>query len=238
MSYQPSSHRLRIEEKRATRRLVFTVITLIAIVLGIVFIGLPALANLIAFSTPKTSKNTQAVKEDQVVLPPTLDYTPEATNSADFSISGYGNPEGKINLYRNNNKIDETRPGSDGHFIFADIKLIKGFNTFKATNLTKDKESNPSDEIQINYSIDAPQLNIEKPKDGDRFSSDRKQIIIEGLTDEGVRLSVNGRPLVVGANGSFSYPVSLKDGENKFELVAKNPAGNESKQTITVTYIP
>ena len=57
---------------------------------------------------------------------------------------------------------------------------------------------------------------------------------IAGITESGASVAVNGVPADVGADGSFFFTVSLKDGENTFELTATDPAGNVSSQSIVI----
>src|SRR5262249_6411720 len=51
-------------------------------------------------------------------------------------------------------------------------------------------------------------------------------------------LTVNGTPVGLAADGSFSAPVTLAPGQNTVTAVAKDGAGNASQAQTTVVYAP
>ena len=58
------------------------------------------------------------------------------------------------------------------------------------------------------------------------------------MTDEGMRITVNDRIAVVKADGSFTYAMSLPDGETVLTIVSTDPAGNQTKTERRVKYQP
>jgi hypothetical protein len=62
-----------------------------------------------------------------------------------------------------------------------------------------------------------------------------KIAIIKGKTEAGAKVAINGKEVSIKEDGTFTLEVELKDGENKFEIIATDPNGNESKVTLTIT---
>ncbi len=52
--------------------------------------------------------------------------------------------------------------------------------------------------------------------------------VITGVTEPGALLTIDGKEVEVAEDGTFSYEVSLKVGENKFKFIATDQAGNET----------
>lgn len=62
-----------------------------------------------------------------------------------------------------------------------------------------------------------------------------KTAIIKGKTEAGAKVVINSKEVPVKEDGTFALEVELKEGENKFEIIATDPNGNESKVTLTIT---
>lgn len=61
---------------------------------------------------------------------------------------------------------------------------------------------------------------------------------VKGVTSADAVVSVNGSMVDVGADGTFSTPLSLAQGPNSIEVVASDSEGNENSQVLTVIYMP
>jgi len=70
----------------------------------------------------------------------------------------------------------------------------------------------------------------------DKITVGTTQYIISGKIEDCKDFSINGNPIAVSTDGSFSYDISLHEGANEFELLANDEAGNESTYTFTITY--
>ena len=81
-------------------------------------------------------------------------------------------------------------------------------------------------------------LTIDSPKNGDRFFDNDSPITVSGSSEDGVNLTINGRFVLVRADGSFSTQLSLNGGDNKIEAVGRDRAGNETTVSLTVNYTP
>jgi len=59
---------------------------------------------------------------------------------------------------------------------------------------------------------------------------------VSGKTEPGATVSVAGTAVSVNADGTFSFNVMLKEGENLIEITATDAVGNQHKTAIPVTY--
>lgn len=235
---QITSHRLRTEEKKLVKKLLYILVAFFAFLILIVYTGLPLLAK---FIVAITSINQNPVKTNQaeslsILFPPVLDRIAEATNSATVKISGSGNTGATVKIYINNQEVLKVLADKEGRFQTGKIQLNEGNNTFTAINVLNNQESSPSAPMSITYKKSPPSLQIETPKDGDKFSSDNKDIYIQGLTDPGNRVIINDRQVIVDREGKFKYPVTLSEGDNIFHIIATDDAGNQTKMDLKVSY--
>ena len=74
-----------------------------------------------------------AVNQEKLLppLPPRLVTSLEATNSANFSISGVAEPQVEVELFKNDITAGKTNTDEKGGFTFTDIILEKGGNTLQ-----------------------------------------------------------------------------------------------------------
>lgn len=233
-----TSHRLKIEEKKALRRLASTLMLLFLSILFFIFIGLPLLAKIIAtFSLNEKTKIIQN-NESFLILPPTLDPLVEATNSAAISVSGFAQKEAAVKIIVNGGEEAKTRVDSEGRFLANDIVLAEGKNAINAVTLLDDRESSHSYTLYITYFKKPPKLEILSPNEGQRFSSEAKEIKIIGETDPGNKVFINDRFVIVNQEGKFSFPTTLNSGDNLFKITASDIAGNQTIIERKVTFTP
>jgi hypothetical protein len=69
-------------------------------------------------------------------------------------------------------------------------------------------------------------------------SSDKSVFTIIGQAEPGSRVLVNGLLAQVDADGYFTFDIDLKEGSNKVQVVAIDPAGNIEQLTRSVSYSP
>ena len=79
---------------------------------------------------------------------------------------------------------------------------------------------------QFNFLVGSPNLAIE-PKEDAIVNSET--ILVNGKTDSGVDLTINGENLYVASNGIFSKDIKLADGINIIEVMAVNSFGKTTK---------
>ena len=79
-----------------------------------------------------------------------------------------------------------------------------------------------------------PQLEVLHPEDSAVFEV--KEVVIEGVTEPGAKLSVGERGIEVSKSGAWRVVLSLKPGANKMKFTAKDGSGNVSSVTVTLFY--
>ncbi len=169
-----------------------------------------------------------------VMIDPVLEDVPYATNTATIQVHGNAMPESMVNLYVNSTKVDARRSNFDGEVTF-EVALAAGDNELYITsNDTDTKKKLTSRVYSVLYADTPPNLTLEGIEEGKTVSSE--ELIVQGHTDKEVFIQINNAPVVVRADGSFSLPVRLKEGNNMITIVATDIAGNEAKKEITVVY--
>lgn len=77
-------------------------------------------------------------------------------------------------------------------------------------------------------------LTINQPANGTVVST--AQLLVSGKTVPNAEVSINDQDTTSDANGSFSVPITLDEGENSIVVVGSDSNGNSSEQELTVTY--
>lgn len=228
----------RRKENQSKKSFFLSLLGIIVVIFFLIKIGIPSLVNLtLLISGAKGASET--TKEKNIFLSaPLLETLPSATNSGKIAIKGTGTPKAIAKLYINSNDIDQIEINEDGTFIFDDVKLAKGENKIKVKSQEESKESNFSAEYTILFIDTPPSLAIDSPQDGKTFAKDENPITISGKTDAGVKLTINDFWAIVKEDGSFSYSLSLKQGENEIKIAATDLAGNKTEVVKKVTYTP
>ncbi len=229
----------KFEEKRQERKIVGALAGIVAIFLFLVFFGLKILTafSLLVDNIRGNSKKTTITTQEQLILPPELDPIPIATNSATILITGKGTAG--LTAILNINELDtkETIVTEDGSFKFTNVPLSDGSNSF-SVKLTDDKKnvSTSSDVLTITYKKSKPTLDVTTPSDGAKISGEQNTITVSGKTEDTNTVTINGRLVVMKNDGSFTYDYPLGEGDTTLQIVAKDPAGNETKVERKVSY--
>ena len=230
-------------EAKTKKNLILSVLGIILVTLLVLKFGIPLLINLSLFLSGGSKKEQLQSKNPSFIASPILNSLPSATSSAIISVSGIASENQIINLYINDNLVDETKTDDNGSFSSEGL-LNSGENTIKAkavvdpsTSSGQVKESEFSQPITVVFKSAPPGLNIISPSDGQSFK-DQNTIDIQGTTDQDVRITVNGFWAITDNNGSFSYRLPLQNGENKIKIIATDIAGNKAEKEIKVTYSP
>lgn len=233
------SRQSRLEQISRRRSLHHTILILAGIIVLIsIFIvyGVPMLINLSILAEKLKGNNDKDTVDNtsSYIAPPMLDTLKDATNSAQINISGSALPDQEIKLYVNGKYIDKTRVRTDKSFIFQDVNLEPGANSIKAKALISDKESDYSQDMQIAFINNAPNLDITSPRDNQSISNSDGLVKVEGKTDPSVRVTVNDFWAIVESQGNFSYSLHLQKGDNAIKVVATDDAGNSTEKQIKV----
>lgn len=234
---KPRSRLDRKEDEEITKKTIvlggFTVLIFIVV---IVF-GLPLLVKLsVLLGNAKNSSKNDNQEKLLPPLPPRLVVSFEATNSAKFSISGVAEPKVEVELMKNDVSLGKKTVDDKGTFMFGEITLDNGGNTFTALASTeKEGNSELSKAVTVIYDNQPPSLNLTNPS-ADKQSVDSADFEVTGKSDKGVSVTINGKLALVDDEGIFKLKVQLNAGKNSLEIVVRNQAGNEVKKTIELTY--
>ena len=165
-------------------------------------------------------------------IPPTISViTPQdkaVLNSFTCIVKGVVDPGSSLKINGENFSIDVL-----GTFE-ADI-LIK--SNPEIINITAVDLAGNSSQLNLTVSVDTtpPVLKIEKPVMFEQFS--KLPVLVEGLTEPGAKVTVNGISINVNEAGSFLYGLqTLSEGLNTIDVVATDAAGNSTKRNVSVKY--
>ncbi len=210
----------------------------IAVILGFLFLILPLFIRILAYKN--LGSGTSASTEISLSTRPTLRAPYSATSSATVTLTGTAQAQQKIILLVGGIAEHETVALEDGSFIFTDITLVSGENSFSAVSEDKNGErSNPSSVVTVSLIADAPTLEIQAPTNGTVFTKRKENPIpVRGKTEPNNRVFLNDRLQFVGSDGSFTGNVQLTQGKNTIIVKVVNPAAVETIQEISVEFAP
>lgn len=80
----------------------------------------------------------------------------------------------------------------------------------------------------------APYLIINSPVNGTTAAS--PSLIVEGKTQEGASLYINGQLLGIDTEGNFKQEVKLKEGSNSINITAINKGGKKAEKNLIILY--
>ena len=228
-----------VEERKNIKKAYWYIILSILALIFLIFFGLPTLVKFAGF-IGDVAKSDKPVEINDITppAPPQFDQIPEFTNIESIKIEGTSE-DGAIIVIRSNNHSDEVVANSDGRFSFI-FNLNDGENSIDAKAIdSSNNESVQTKTYKIVFDNEEPILEISSPADGaEFFGSGQRQLSIKGTVNEKVDLTINGRVVSTKDDGSFSFATTLSEGENKFDIVATDPAKNETATSLTVTFTP
>ncbi len=80
--------------------------------------------------------------------------------------------------------------------------------------------------------LKAPKVTLYSPHDDQVFPTSR--VVLEGVTEREVDLSVNGEPITINADGSFKDVLNLPSGVSNLRLIAKKKHSRENQIVLKV----
>ncbi|MCL4360083.1 Ig-like domain-containing protein [Patescibacteria group bacterium] len=231
----------RFEEKRQKRRLIYSLLGSVAILAFIFFFGFKLLVNFsVLLEKFQGGSGTSATQSASVnILPPALDPLPEATNSADLTVTGKGQPGLTVILYANGTEASRLPVDSTG--LFRTVYTADGDGAQTISAKLTDNKGNVSDLsniISTTVKRSKPTLTIDQPGENATVNGDPNTTTVSGKTDPEDTVTINGRVAVVRDDGSFSYTIQLNEGDNILTATATDTAGNETTVERHVSYHP
>ncbi len=122
-------------------------------------------------------------------------------------------------------------------FLFGNLRA--GDYRWRVSVINKDGLEGAAGEarpITVRRDLDAPRLVLLSPSSKGTIKTDR--ILVRGRSETGARVFVNGKPVAVEADGSFSQKAALKEGVNVIVVEAVDPAGNTAYETRIINRKP
>lgn len=224
------------QEKRNRKTILFSIVGIIIVLFVLFKFGINSIVNFSLFLSGNKDSNSPASKNLlSFVSAPILDSMPSATNSAEIVIKGSADKDTNIDLYINGKQTDNIDTDSKGRFEFQE-NLPKGESLIQAKAKYKDKKSDFSNSYTISFTNSAPKLDLSSPTDGNSFHREDKSVNVQGQTDLGVTVTVNGFFAIIDESNKFSYTLQLHDGDNEIKIIAIDAAGNKSEKDIKVNY--
>lgn len=234
----PYSRLSRLDERKDRRRLTLAIAGIVGIIVLVLLFGVKALIGFsVVVDSMKGSSPTPATQNQSLILPPTLDPPPEATNTATISVTGKGQANLSLIVYLNDAQFKKLSIPTDGNFAINTIPLSDGTNTISA-KIADDKgnTSDLSNVVSVVYGNKPPTLDVSAPSDNANVSGEPNTVAVTGTTDDNVSITINDRLVVVKSDNTFAYNYPLNDGDNVLTIVAMDAAGNQTKLTRKVTY--
>lgn len=117
------------------------------------------------------------------------------------------------------------------------VVLADGNHTVKFD--ASDNDGNAAVQRSITITVDtiAPELNVTSPAEGS--ITNVVTCVVSGITNDATSspasLTVNGKSVDIGSDGSFSTEITLTEGTNTIVIVATDDAGKMTTVTRTVT---
>lgn len=180
----------------------------------------------------KIIENVSSINNDFSNL--LVDHPLTATNAASILLTGSVINFDQVEFHLNDEKIKDISP-TDGNFSEVINNLQKGDNKiFLIAKSSTDKRLKKSEVYEILYKNEKPKLEITQPIDQTKTS--QQEIIISGKTNSETYMRINNRPVVVDSKNEFRSSEVLKEGENKFEIIAEDAVGNTETKQLTVIY--
>lgn len=224
------------DEQITKRTIILGIVTLVVFLVMIIF-GLPFLVRFSIFlGQIRGNKDGEVVEKKLPPMVPRLVLTYEATNSAKVNISGFGEVDSMVDLMKDETSIARVAVTSSGDFLFREVKLEKGENTFTAVASKEGgANSEASKPVSVVFDDEPPPLEMTNPKE-DSLSVDYADFDVAGKSEKGVSVTINGHITMVDSEGKFKLKYQLQAGKNEIEVVVKDLAGNETRKKVEIKY--
>lgn len=229
-----------VERKRTLRTIAWSILFVIVLSGLLFYFGVPLLIKMAVFiSELKQPSTSQQAGRRTTLQAPEFDALPESTPSASIVVSGFAPPKSSVIVKVNGKEQPGTLAKADGSFEIR-ISLADGDNTIVAQAKSESGDESPDSKpwTVVRDEI-SPELTMITPADNAKFSGDTSKIIqFQGKTESGSTVTINNRFILVASDGTFMSQVQLSQGDNRFDVIATDKAGNQTLAQITVNWQP
>jgi hypothetical protein len=227
----------RYQEKLLAKKLLLALFGSVGLIVLLWFFGFRLLVGLSIVADFLKGPVKQGQGQSVIVQPPVLDELPEATNSAEITVSGRADAGQTLIVYLNDNEVRKLTVPEDGNFKIQNIQVKEGDNIITAESLdAQNNRSEKSNIIRVYIKRKNPVLDLGNPGSDTTIYGDNNIINISGKTEDGNTVTVNGRIAVVKPDGTFIYSYPLSEGDNRLEIIATDPAGNSTPIVRMIRY--
>lgn len=223
--------------KKKYLKLIVLYLFLTLLLLGLIFkFGLKIAVTISEFLQKNKPLPTTSLSENILPSPQFYSLT-EATNSATLLISGYSQPNGKVDIYLNDLNVRTIDVDSEGKFE-STLSLSLGINKIYGVTIdSRGQQSPPSRLWTVFFQDTPPLLEVLEPANESTIKKVR-DINIKGKVSNNSKVTINDHQVVVDNEGNFSYPTRLQDGENKFVIVCFDLARNKNETELVINFQP
>ena len=130
-----------------------------------------------------------------------------------------------------NGAVVATTPLDPSGAFTATLALKDGANTVGVA-LVADRDVVAASTYTVVLDRTPPTLTVAQPAAGSTV--DAKNIIVSGTTEVGSTITVNGHTVVTAPDGGFTDSFSATQGSVPITVVARDRAGNETTQKVTI----
>ena len=122
----------------------------------------------------------------------------------------------------------------DDNVDFPDLSVSTSGNAVAVWHQEYDTEENINANYYFRPDITPPTLTVDQPSDGSTVEV--PTVTVQGTTEPGTTLSVNGILAGVRSDGYFSCNISLFEGMNTIVVTSTDDSGNSKVETRTIEY--
>lgn len=224
----------RREEKNLVKRIFYLSAFSIILAIFIFTLGIPILSKFADLTGGLLGGGDSDKPKDTTLSAPIIDPLPEATNSAELTVSGFAQEAQNVKIYLGDLVVGEVKPEA-GSFEYNDLSLKNGENKISAKSVFLGKESDFSNTETVIFDKEEPKLEIETPVEGQTISVNNRVRVI-GQTDKDSQVYANGFLGSTDSEGKFEVTVPLVEGENTIEVKAIDEAGNSVSKSVKVNF--
>ena len=229
----------RVRSKNAGKQGMLYLVLAVLLIIATIIWGLPAIAKITGLLIKSDTLPT--LIDEERPTPPIFSDIPEATYSARTRIAGFAQPGLDVILFLNGAEVDSKLVSESGTFSFDKVALSEGDNTVYAYTATPhDLRSEQSKTYTIVVDTTKPSVTIDSPEDGDVLRGQTQRIVnfSGNVSEEGSKVYIGERMVIVSSERKFSLPYQLIEGDQDIKIKAVDKAGNEYDSSIKLRWEP
>lgn len=171
----------------------------------------------------------------ELVISELPDFTTQRAVMLQGHVPSFALREGRtVEILLNGSVLATAVPDAAGRFA-QQLVLRDGENSIVLTLLDGDKVIATTSATSV-LDTAPPQLTVVRPLPGAQIEGEN--VVVEGKTEAGARVTVNGRVVVAAPDGSFSESFTAVSGPLAIEIVTRDQAGNETRQRVDAMVKP